>query len=53
MEQMNHTPPFTVTAEMMRLVADISELVGQLNMSVSEARMSHLRKERQRRPLAS
>ncbi len=40
-----YIPPFTVTAEILRLVGDISELVGRLDASVNEARMPHLRKE--------
>ena len=40
-----YIPPFTVTAEILRLVGDISELVGRLDVSVNEARMPHLRKE--------
>lgn len=45
MGQTGYIPPFTVTSEILRLVGDISELVGHLNVSVGEARMPQLRKE--------
>ena len=53
MGQTGYIPPFTVTSEILRLVGDISELVGHLNVSVGEARMPQLRKENRIKTLQS
>ena len=40
-----YTPPFTITDEIMTLVADIAERVGHLSASVDQLPAPHLRKE--------
>lgn len=45
MPQTGYIPPFSVSAEILRLVGDISELVGRLDVSVNQSRLPQLRKE--------
>ena len=45
MEQNGYTPPFTVSANIIRLVSDISEAVGRLSTTVSSSRTPQLRKK--------
>ena len=40
-----YTPPFTITDEIMTLVADIAECMGHLTASVDQSPAPHLRKE--------
>ncbi len=42
---MNYTPPFSLTDEMMSLVANIAELVGHLSATTEQLPAPHLRKE--------
>ena len=42
---MSYTPPFTLTDEMMSLVADIAECVGKLSATTGQLPAPHLRKE--------
>lgn len=42
---MNYTPPFTLTNEMMSLVAEIAEIVGKISATAAHLPQPHLRKE--------
>ena len=42
---MNYTPPFTLTDEMMSLVAEIAEIVGKISATAAHLPQPHLRKE--------
>ena len=42
---MNYTPPFTLTDEMMSLVAEIAEMVGKISATAEHLPHPHLRKE--------
>ena len=42
---MNYTPPFTVTDEILSLIADIAEVVGHLNAAADHLPTPKLRKE--------
>lgn len=42
---MNYIPPFTLTDEMMSLVAEIAEIVGKISATAAHLPQPHLRKE--------
>lgn len=42
---MNYIPPFTLTDEMMSLVAEIAEIVGKISATAAQLPQPHLRKE--------
>lgn len=50
---MSYTPPFTITDEIMTLVADIAERVGHLTATVDQMPAPHLRKENRIRTIQS